>query len=148
MGNIEEVLPHFYFLSSLKDGIMKSIEAWTSRKHHGCLWKSFHFPPFFPSLFFFSFSFMDHEDGLASSLFMPSFTVWNRRKEKWSYTEPIYIYLFLFCHWPTLITFHCAGEGTEMEPYGQKNDQFTHSIISFSTSDIAVFFIRFWRCLL
>lgn len=93
IGNIEEVLPHFYFLSLLKDGIMKSIEAWTSRKHHGCLRKSFHFPPFFPP------SFMDREDGPVPSLFMPSFTVRNRRKEKWGDIEKLEeaIYFFFFC---------------------------------------------------
>lgn len=91
IGNIV-VLPHFYFLSSLKDGIMKSTEAWTSRKHHGCLRKSFHFPPFL----------LNQEDGPAPSLFMPLFTVRNRRKEKWDDIEKLLkrwfiIIFFILC---------------------------------------------------
>lgn len=45
----------------------------------------------FLSLFFFFFlfllSFMDQGDGPVPSLFMPSFTVRNRRKEKWDDIE-------------------------------------------------------------
>lgn len=66
------------------------------------------------------------------------------RKMGWyrEIVEEVIYYFLSFVHWPSLITIHCAGGGTEMEPYGQKNDQFTHSIISLSTRDIAIFSFR------
>lgn len=98
---------------------------------------------FFP--FFFSFSF----PLWTCPIFIHAFFYSEKQKErKMGWYRGIgrgYLF-FSFVHWPSLITVHCARGWTEMEPYGENNDQFTHSIISLSTRDIAVFFIRLWRC--
>lgn len=93
MGNIEEVLPHFYFLSSLKDGIMKSIEAWTSRKHHGCLEK-LSFSTFLSFVVFFFF-FLYGPWRWTRIIFIYAFFYSLKQKERKMELYWAYIHLFI-----------------------------------------------------
>lgn len=117
IGNIEEVLPHFYFLSSLKDRIMKSTEAWTSRKHHGCLWKSFHFPPFL----------LDQEDGLYSKKISIHVAFYSAKQKEWKmgwYREigrgNLFIYFYPLSIDPPSLPFIVLEEGQKWSLMGKR----------------------------